>query len=277
VLPNAIDPSEEQFQSKPQPTDKKMRVGWLGGSSHEEDLRLAGNSVTSFLEKHKEDTQFVLCGFDTRGNINMIDEKTGKQTTRKLKPEESVWARYEKMFTKNYDLTDPNYKKQLLTYSDDVDDKSQNYRRVWTKPITTYAANYNLFDVSLAPVKEHMFNRMKSQLKVIEAGFHKKALITSDFGPYQIDLINAYERGGKINPKGNALLVQGKRNHKEWGKYLEFLYKNPDLIKQLGENLYESVQKYHIDNVTKTRAEFYKSIVSSKKNEIKELIEETNG
>ena len=113
-------------------------------------------------------------------------------------------------------------------------------------------------------------------LKVIEAGFHKKALITSDFGPYQIDLINAYERGGGINPDGNALLVKKVRNHKEWGKHLEFLYKNPELITQLGENLYKSVQKYHIDNVTKTRAEFYKSIMNDKKNETKELIKETN-
>ena len=36
-----------------------------------------------------------------------------------------------------------------------------------------------------------MFNKVKSQLKVIEAGFHKKALIAQNFGPYQIDCINA--------------------------------------------------------------------------------------
>jgi hypothetical protein len=91
-----------------------------------------------------------------------------------------------------------------------------------------------------------------------------------------LDLVNAYERGGTINPKGNAFLVDGHRNHKDWGKYLEVLYKNPDLITQLGENLYESVQKYHIDNVTKTRSDFYKSIVGDKENIIKEVIEEAN-
>jgi glycosyltransferase involved in cell wall biosynthesis len=276
ILPNAVDPSEEQFQHKPEPTDKKMRIGWLGGSSHEADLNLAAGSVSQFLKKHKEDTQFVLCGFDLRGNINEVNQQTGQQTTRKIRPEESVWTRYEKMFTGNYGNLSPEYTKELLEYDDTTSGKDEGYRRVWTKPITTYAQNYNLFDVSLAPVKEHMFNKMKSQLKVIEAGFHKKALITSDFGPYQIDLINAYERGGKINPDGNALLVPKIRNHKQWGKYLEFLYNNPELITQLGENLYNSVQKYHIDNVTKDRAEFYKSIVGENKNEIKEKIEETN-
>jgi glycosyltransferase involved in cell wall biosynthesis len=89
-------------------------------------------------------------------------------------------------------------------------------------------------------------------------------------------LVNAYERGGSINPDGNAFLVDKHRNHKEWGKYLEILYKNPDLVTQLGENLYQSVQKYHIDNVTKSRAEFYKSIVNDKENEVKQLIEEVN-
>jgi glycosyltransferase involved in cell wall biosynthesis len=253
-----------------------MRVGWLGGSSHLEDLKLASGSVSSFLEKHKDDTQFVLCGFDLRGSINEQNRDTGQVTQRKIRPEESVWTNYERLFTKDYGIITPEYQKELLSWDDSINGKDENYRRVWTKPITTYAQNYNLFDVSLAPVKEHMFNEAKSQLKVIEAGFHKKALIASDFGPYQIDLINAHERGGGINPEGNAFLVQKVRNHKEWGKYLEILYKNPDLITQLGENLYNSVQKYHIDVVTKTRSEFYKSIMGGKENETNELIKETN-
>jgi glycosyltransferase involved in cell wall biosynthesis len=276
VIPNAVDPSEKQFQPNSEPTDKKMRVGWLGGSSHLEDLRLACGSVSGFLSKHKEDVQFVLCGFDLRGNMVEVDQETGQQRTRKIRPEESVWVRYEEMFTSNYKTLTPEYIKELKQYVDTTDGKSQNYRRVWTKPITTYAGNYNLFDVSLAPVKEHIFNLCKSQLKVIEAGFHKKALIASDFGPYKIDLVNAYERGGTFNEKGNALLVQKTRNHKEWGKYLEFLYKNPEIVTQLGENLYQSVQKYHINNVTKSRSEFYKTIVGDKQNEVKQVIEEIN-
>jgi glycosyltransferase involved in cell wall biosynthesis len=276
VLPNAVDPSEEQFQSKPEPTDKKLRVGWLGGSSHLEDLKLASDSVGQFLSKHKEDTQFVLCGFDLRGNMVEIDQQTGQQRTRKIRPEESVWVKYEQMFTSNYGRLNPDYVKELKEYSDLTNGKTQNYRRVWTKPITTYASNYNLFDVSLAPVKEHIFNYCKSQLKVIEAGFHKKALIASDFGPYQIDLVDAYERGGTFNDKGNAFLIGKHKNHKDWSKRLELLYNNPDLVTQLGENLYQSVQKYHIDNVTKNRAEFYRTLVEDKETEVKNLIEEIN-
>ena len=69
-------------------------------------------------------------------------------------------------------------------------DVNKPYRRVWTQDITKYANNYNLFDVSLAPIEENVFNKVKSQLKVIEAGFHKKAIIAQNFGPYQIDIKN---------------------------------------------------------------------------------------
>jgi hypothetical protein len=40
------------------------------------------------------------------------------------------------------------------------------------------------------------------------------------------------------------------------------LVKNPNLAKDMGERLYETVKdKYDLNVVTKTRAEFYKSIV----------------
>ena len=62
----------------------------------------------------------VLCGFDTRGNITEIDRDTGQQKTRKIKPEESVWSRYEEMFTKKYGIVNEGYLNQLkhfyLTY-----------------------------------------------------------------------------------------------------------------------------------------------------------------
>ena len=45
----------------------------------------------------------------------------------------------------------------------------------------------------------------------------------------------------------------------------------------LQNNLYNTVKdKYHIDTVTHTRAEFYKILVKDNKKEVKQLIEETN-
>jgi glycosyltransferase involved in cell wall biosynthesis len=101
---------------------------------------------------------------------------------------------------------------------------------------------------------------MKSQLKVIEAGFYKKALIASEIGPYTIDLKHCLENGNFVD--GNAMLVKEVRNHSDWAKYIEKLIKNPNLVKDMGERLYETVKdKYDLNVVTKTRAEFYKSII----------------
>jgi glycosyltransferase involved in cell wall biosynthesis len=176
-----------------------------------------------------------------------------------------VWYEYEKIFTANYRIVDKEQMNQLMQFKfgEEFGDSDTPYRRVWTKPITTYASNYNKFDISLAPLKHHTFNRVKSQLKVIEAGFHKKALIAQDFGPYQIDCINAYEKGGTFNNKGNSLLIDASRNHKQWAQHIKRLVNNPSLIEDLGEKLYESVQKYHIDRVTEKRAQIYKQIIKS--------------
>lgn len=281
VLPNAIDPSEKQFTPKPEKTDKAIRFGWLGGSSHLHDLKLMDKNVSMYLKEFKDDSQFVLCGFDTRGNVTEIDRNTGQQRTRKIKPEESVWSRYEEMFTDNYKLLTSKEIDSLKKYDRDWDeeysDKNSIYRRIWTKPITSFALNYNLFDVSMAPLKEHTFNQCKSQLKVIEAGFHKKALIAQDFGPYKIDCVNMFERGGNINEKGNAILIDSNRNHKDWYKAMKKLHDNPELVDLISENLFNTVnERYHIDVVTKTRAEFYKTIINDNRKEVEQLIKETN-
>lgn len=281
VLPNSIDPEEKQFTPSPEKTNKSPRIGWLGGSSHLKDLEIIGGGVSRFLIENKDNSQMVLCGFDTRGNVTEIDRNTKQQKTRKIKPEESVWARYEELFTGNYKLVSEDYLSELKKFDETsgkkYDDLVEPYRRVWTKPITTYASNYNLFDVSMAPLKEHMFNKVKSQLKVIEAGFHKKALIAQNYGPYKIDCVNLFEYGGGINENGNAILIDTRKNHKDWYKSLKKLNEDPSLVDLLSNNLYNTVKdKYHINTVTKTRAEFYKTIVKDNKKEVEQLIEETN-
>jgi glycosyltransferase involved in cell wall biosynthesis len=101
---------------------------------------------------------------------------------------------------------------------------------------------------------------MKSQLKVIEAGFYKKALIASNVGPYTIDLKHAMKNGEFTD--GNALLVDEPKNHSDWSKYIKKLVDNPNMIVDLGEKLYETVShKYHLDTVTHERASFYKSLI----------------
>ncbi len=260
IFPNAINPNEPQFK-EPTPSSDRLRIGWLGGSSHLHDLQLLDQSFSK-LTKYKDELQFVICGFDVRGSVTEINAQTGEHKKRDILPHETVWARYEEIFTQKYFIVSDEYKKYLLQYSKDNFENAINeaYVRVWTQPVTSYAKNYSKFDVSLAPIKNTMFNRVKSQLKVIEAGFYKKAIIASNLGPYTIDLKHSLQNGNFVD--GNALLVDENRNHSDWAKYIEKLVKNPNMVKDLGERLYETVKdKYNLATVTKARAEFYKSIV----------------
>jgi glycosyltransferase involved in cell wall biosynthesis len=259
VLPNAINPNEPQFKSETQPSDR-LRFGWLGGSSHLHDLKLLQGTFNR-LKPLKDKYSLYLCGFDTRGSVTEVNRETGEQKQRPIKPEETVWARYEEIFTDNYSLIDPTQKETLIKFTegDYSDDKNPFYNRIWTKPITTYAANYRWFDVSLAPIKNHIFNRVKSQLKVIEAGFYKKAIIASNIGPYTIDLKHALNQGNFTD--GNALLVDEVKNHSDWAKYMKKLIENPNWAYDLGQRLYETVKdKYDLNIVTKERAELYKQL-----------------
>jgi glycosyltransferase involved in cell wall biosynthesis len=260
IFPNAINPNEPQFK-EPTPESDRLRIGWLGGSSHLHDLQLLDQSFSK-LTQYKDKLQYVLCGFDTRGSVTEINSQTGEHKKRDILPNETVWANYEKIFTQNYSTVSEDYKKYLNMFTADAypNEMSEPYLRVWTKPVQSYAKNYSKFDVSLAPIKNHIFNRMKSQLKVIESGFYKKAIIASNIGPYTIDLKHSLDHGNFVD--GNALLVDENRNHSDWAKFIEKLVKNPNMAKDMGERLYETVKdKYDLNVVTKARAEFYKSIV----------------
>ena len=260
VFPNAVNEDEPQFQNKPVQSDK-VRFGWLGGSSHLHDLELMSNGISSTYNLFKDKVQFVLCGFDTRGSVTVIDQE-GKQQQRPIQPTETVWYKYEGFFTDNFKVLSPEYKNYLGTFTQgDYNDIDEPYRRRWTKDINSYATNYNTFDVSLAPLVDSVFNANKSQLKVIEAGFFKKAIIASDLDPFTIDLISAVDEG-KFNDKGNALLVGSKKNHKDWAKHMKRLVESPNMIEDLGNRLYETVKDtYSLKKVCKDRVEFFKSII----------------
>jgi len=261
VFPNAVDETEPQFQINKIESDK-VRFGWLGGSSHLHDIELMSNGISSIYNEFGSKVQFVLCGFDTRGTVTEIEQNTGQQRQRPIQPLETVWYKYEQIFTDRSKVLSLPYRAYLSTFAEgDYDDTNEPYRRRWTKEINTYATNYNTFDVSLAPLVESTFNGNKSQLKVIEAGFHKKAIIASETDPYTLDLISAVNEG-KFNDKGNALLVGTKKNHKDWAKHMKRLIENPNMIEDLGERLYETVKDtYSLKKVCQDRVEFFKSII----------------
>jgi len=275
VLPNAIDPKETQFIPKPTES-KKLRIGWLGGSSHLKDLEILNGVVNKLgVDNLLDKVQFVLCGFDLRGNHTEINPDTKEQTVRNITPKESVWYQYERIFTDDYKTVSPQYKEFLLKFVQEEFPNVENepYRRVWTKHISSYATNYNLFDVSIAPLQENTFNKVKSQLKVIEAGFYKKAIIAQNFGPYRIDLTDAIKFGGGFDLSANSIMIETNRNHKDWYSSIKKLITNPELVTALQNNLYDTVKdRYSMEAVTESRKNLYVRLAEKHKKNKLELV-----
>jgi glycosyltransferase involved in cell wall biosynthesis len=133
----------------------------------------------------------------------------------------------------------------------------------------------------LAPLADNIFNKVKSQLKVIESGFHKKALVAQDFGPYQIDLVNSRRKPtdkkdqNVFNEHGNAYLVNN--DSKEWYQFLKRLVTNPEQIEILSNNLYNTVKDtYSIEAVSKQRRELYLSLLDEKRNNNVQRVSESD-
>lgn len=267
VVPNSVDLTEKQYIPNPEKSDR-IRIGWLGGSAHLIDLILLKGLVSKLKSDGLLDKiQFVICGFDLRGKKREFNQQANQWIERDIYPTESVWFEYEKIFTNDYKTVSSEYKNHLLKFLkiEYPDVANEPYRRVWTKPVQSYATNYDLFDISLAPLSDNIFNKVKSQLKIIEAGAHKKAIIAQDFGPYQIDVDNAYQKGGLIDDTKNGLLVDTNRNHKSWHQYIKKLVQNPELIDKLADNLHKTVvDRYSMDVVTETRKNYYENLIKTR-------------
>jgi hypothetical protein len=104
--------------------------------------------------------------------------------------------------------------------------------------------------VALVPLVETAFNSYKSQLKIIEAGWFKKAVIVSNVMPYTIDC-----------RKDNAILINQSKRADGWNTAMKSLILHPDRIKEYGERLHEVVkEKYVMDKVNIVRDQLYKRL-----------------
>ena len=265
VLPNAINPNEEQFKPKKIESDK-LRVGIICGSSHLEDIKLLNGMISQFTQDELDRLQFVLCGFDINGSVTRYREN-GEKYIEPIKPLETCWYKYERILTNDYKIVSEDCKNFLHLFvpnSEYPKWEEEHYRRCWTKHISEYATHYNNIDVLLVPLVNNPFNLAKSNLKVIEAGFFHKAIIASNVGPYKEDLISAVDKGD-INYNGNSLLVDENKNNRNWSKYIKLLLNDKKLLTSLQENLYNTVKdKYDLRTITEIRKDFYLKILEEK-------------
>lgn len=270
VLPNAVNPKEQQWDYTRKYSSERIRFMWCGGISHAVDIALLKDEFKKigkdkdFLEK----AQFVMCGFDMR--MRLHDGDMIKDDLRR-----SAWGKFESIFSNNWSyVTNVSYKDFLwkatnfdndMNYGRKEEFLDNFYQRRNTRPILTYAEHYRECEVSLAPLKNnHMFNYMKSQLKFIEAGAYKCPVIASNFGPYTIDDLE-----GKLDGKQKGFLIDESTGN--WYEKMRWYFDNPSAIEDHGNNLYEYIMtNYSIDVVNKKRIQLYKDLAKGEKSEIYE-------
>lgn len=246
VLKNAVDLKHRQY--KPYKVEsEKVRIGWIGGSTHLKDLEMLRKMIFS-LSKSSLNYQMILGGFtnkakDKKGNISKLQ-----------KPE--YWAKVEHIFTNEYRLKDKQYLLHLLEYNEGTyhNEIEQEYRRFWSRDISNYANMYDEIDISLAPLLVSEFNNAKSELKLIEAGAKKCAVVASNLTPY-----NSVATHGV-----DAFLVNGNVNKNDWYKYVYMLAKDKSLREDMALKLHELVcNEYDLNKTVVLRKEVYLDILGA--------------
>jgi len=125
-----------------------------------------------------------------------------------------------------------------------VPDKFFVYQKADARRYTQF---YNMIDVALAPLVSDTFNSMKSELKMVEAGFMKRAIVVSDCYPYRYI----------INDK-NCLTTSHKQH---WAKKMQKIINNPSMVDDLAGELHLSVKdKYDLEKVTRRREQWYETL-----------------
>jgi len=288
VMPNGLDMNQQMWKDEDTRINDKVRISWIGGSSHQHDLMLLKPSMKLLHndESLKGKYQIVMCGYDTRGHVTIVNEDGVTQETRKITPAETIWNKFEEIFTDNYNpnIISAEYQKWLKKYKNEPyphgNILDETYVRRWTLPLTQYGKHYNYCDICLAPLEEeekyinekgkeakrrHYFNEVKSELKIIEAGMKKKVLIAQDFSIYK-DLI-------KHNV--NGLLVNKPMHEKGWYGQIKKVIENKDLRETLANNLHQFVkERYNLERLTEERIDLYYKMLDEGKLKKEELQKE---
>lgn len=212
ILENAPWTKYEQYVSKKTQSDR-LRFGYFGASQHFEDV------------------------------------ETLELPFRKLAQNSSLDGKY--MFYLG-GWKEDNEASQYYQWIFSAQGQNKNYGRIAMADVYSYAQGYNDVDVSVAPLNNTEFNKCKSNLKIIEAAYHKCAFIGTDMVPYSGWIKNGEE--GYLIPSDKP---------KEWYRIMSQMIQNPEATREMGLKLHERIMReVHLDEINKRRVDLYDSLKS---------------
>lgn len=225
VMRNKIDLFNPVWNVEKKKLDKVV-VGWVGGSSHWDDLQLLRGVISQVIKDN--DAYLMICGYNKGGRRYTYHEnkETGEVFVKEDKLERGVWDDIVDLF--KYEVGDRLLIREALD-------------------VQQYPKFFHEIDIALAPLQDHRFNNGKSELKVVEAGGYGIPIVVSDVTPYR----EVIEHGK------NGFFAKSSR---DWVKYISRLIKDEKLRKEMGSNLRQTIEKNYDANDQKKRVEMYRKL-----------------
>lgn len=214
VIKNTIPETAEQFQGDKYQSSL-VRFGWIGGVHHKHDLMQMYDGLKKIYSNPGLTGKYQIC----LGGYNVNPH----------------FVAYEKILTCDGYLTraDQDYIDYLECNTPALDHIAYHkpYRRMWAQPVHTYGQMYRQTDVALVPLMgKNLFASCKSELKLVEAGMTKTALIASDELPYSPHL---------QHEKNCLKITRG-----DWATNIRRMMLDQDLREETADNLHKYVKKH---------------------------------
>lgn len=207
IVPNSIDFT--LFHKKNLTRDDNIVVGWQGSNTHSEDCKDAFEAIADVLDQYTN-LQIDICGARAMEYIDkwenaMID---GKLCRRKVK----------------------------LEIPSRLGMHPRSRFRRWV-PVGEYANRLSSWgwDIALAPLADHKFNKSKSNIKMLEAAAMKIPCLASNIQPY-----NEFASLGGDDLKW--LLCDFTS---QWKTKLITLINEPERREAIGQKMYDVAKKFY--------------------------------
>lgn len=230
VFENAISLEDTQFVKEKNKSDK-LRFGITGGSSHTEDIKQLLEIPKYLTDKQLNQIELVFCGYNAEdAEVCEIDDNGNITKKEKMDIKNNWWYITENKFKNSF----------------------KNYKRIETRSIDNkeYGSIYRDIDILMVPLLNNKFNRCKSELKFIEAGFTNTAVISSNVIPYNNFGENEYD----------CLFVK-ENTPESWAKTIKKILRDKDYVKIMAERLNSKVtETRNLEDITNKRTEFFKNI-----------------
>jgi len=214
VIPNAPHPLFNQFAwSEPDKIDTgKVVIGWVGGIHHLNDIK----SLAAF--------------FKSFWNNSISDKAT------------LAMGGYEKHAIWDW---------MANTMAGNSNKGAANLMLLGSMTSLEYASLYRYLDIAIVPLADNAFNKCKSELKIVEAGWFGIPVIAHDIYPYN----TVIEHGV------NGYLVK-HGDDKAWMHYVNLLVNDKALRYEMGQRLKETVKaRFNITEANKKRYDLYSGLI----------------